>query len=108
MNTRRAFLSDDAELVQALMKKADWPCQAVMVPGGLSNPLAQRLGILSADRIPNIVLLQPDGKILWKISGIVHPQLTGGEKLYVFELGMKVNIERFESKSSSSAVPVVP
>lgn len=103
-----AFLSDDADRVQALMKKTDWPCQAVMVPGGLSNPLVQRLGILSADRIPNIVLLQPDGKILWKISGIVHPQLTGGEKLYVFELGMKVNIERFESKSSSSAVPVVP
>ena len=95
-----AFLSDDTERVQALMTKIDWPCQALMVPGGLSNPLVQRLGILSADRAPNAVLLQPDGKILWKLSGIQHPQLIVeiGEQRYVMEIGMKANIERFQGQ----------
>jgi hypothetical protein len=105
-----AFLSDDSERVQALMKKIDWPCQALMVPGGLRNPIVQRLGILSADRAPNAVLLQPDGKILWKLSGIQHPQLMVeiGEQRYVMEIGMKTHIERFESKRSTSAAPAVP
>ena len=95
-----AFLSDDTERIQALMKRSAWPCQAVLVPGGLSNPLVQRLGILSADRAPNAVLLQPDGKILWKLSGIQHPQLIVeiGEQRYVMEIGMKANIERFQGQ----------
>jgi len=45
------FLSDDADRVKALMKKNKWPCQAVMVPGGVKNPLVRRLGILWADRV---------------------------------------------------------
>ena len=56
-----AFLCDDAERVRSLMAKNAWPCRAAMVPGGLKNPLVRQLGILSADRIPNVFLLRRDG-----------------------------------------------
>jgi hypothetical protein len=97
-----AFLADDEKRVQSLMKKNKWPCQAVIVPGGLTNPLVRRLGILSADRVPNIALVRPDGTIVWTLSGIVHPQVRSegeGEWQYGIQLGMKSNIERYEEKN---------
>jgi len=97
-----AFLTDDEKRVQSLMKKNEWPCQAVIVPGGLTNPLVRRLGILSADRVPNIALVRPDGTIVWTLSGIVHPQVRSegeGEWQYGIYLGMKSNIERYEEKN---------
>lgn len=97
-----AFLTDDEKRVQSLMKKNEWPCQAVIVPGGLTNPLVRRLGILSADRVPNIALVRPDGTIVWTLSGIVHPQVRSegeGEWQYGIHLGMKSNIERYEQKN---------
>ena len=97
-----AFLTDDEKRVQSLMKKNDWPCQTVIAPGGLTNPLVNRLGILSADRVPNIVLLRPDGTVVWTLSGIVHPQVRSegeGEWQYGIFLGMKSNIERYEEKN---------
>ncbi len=98
-----AFLSDDAERVKSLMEKHPWPCQAVMVPGGITNPLVRRLGILSADRVPNVILLRPDGTILWKLSGLVHPQVRSegvGETLHVISRAMKHNIDRYEIERS--------
>jgi tetratricopeptide (TPR) repeat protein len=97
-----AFLTDDEKRVQSLMKKNKWPCQAVIVPGGLTNPLVRRLGILSADRVPNIALVRPDGTIVWTLSGIVHPQVRSegeGEWQYGIQLGMKSSIERYEEKN---------
>ena len=97
-----AFLTDDKERVQSLMKKNEWPCQVVITPGGLTNPLVRRLGILSADRVPNIALLRPDGTIVWTLSGIVHPQVRSegeGEWQYGIQLGMKSNIERYDGKN---------
>jgi len=97
-----AFLTDDKERVQSLMKKNEWPCQVVIVPGGLTNPLVRGLGILSADRIPNIALMRPDGTIVWTLSGIVHPQVRSegeGEWQYGIQLGMKSNIERYDGKN---------
>lgn len=97
-----AFLTDDKERVQSLIKKNEWPCQAVIVPGGLTNPLVRRLGILSADRVPNIALMRPDGTIVWTLSGIVHPQVRSegeGEWQYGIQLGMKSNIERYNGKN---------
>jgi len=94
-----AFLSDDGDHVKTLMAKNGWPCQAVMVPGGPKNPLARRLGILSADRVPNIVLLRPDGTIVWKLSGLVHPQVRSegiGETLAGISRAMKTHIDRYE------------
>ncbi|MFC1805527.1 hypothetical protein ACFL09_00925 [Planctomycetota bacterium] len=97
-----AFLTDDEKRVQSLMRKNEWPCQAVIVPGGLTNPLVRRLGILSADRVPNIALVRPDGTIVWTLSGIVHPQVRSegeGEWQYGIYLAMKSNIERYEERN---------
>ena len=91
------FLSDDAQRVKALMDENQWPCEAVLVSGGLSHPVVQRLGILSADRVPNPVLLRPDGSIAWQLSGLVHPQLRSegqGELVGVITRGIKSNIEK--------------
>jgi tetratricopeptide (TPR) repeat protein len=90
-----AFLSDDKDRVQALMKKNQWPCQAVMVPSGLENPIVRQLGIVSADRTPNIFLLRPDGTVAWSLSGIIHPQHKSegvNELVGAVSRGMKANI----------------
>ncbi len=102
-----AFLCDDKDRVKALMEKHKWPCQAVMVPGGLENPLVRRLGILWPDRVPNVVLLRSDGTIAWTLSGIVHPQLNSegvNELMHVINLGMKANIHVYEMQASLNAL----
>lgn len=102
-----AFLSDDTDRITALMQKHAWPCQAVMVPGGLNNPLVRRLGVLSADRVPNIVFLRPDGTIVWKLSGLVHPQVRSeglGETLGVISRALKTQIDRYEIERSIVAL----
>ena len=91
-----AFLSDDQARVQALMKKHPWPCQAVMVPGGLKNSMVRQLGIISADHTPNIFLLRPDGTIVWSISGIIHPQHKSegiGEFTHAVRRAMNTHIQ---------------
>ena len=102
-----AFLGDDVARVDALVARHGWPCQAVLVPGGLTNPLVRRLGVLSADRVPNIVLLRPDGTIVWKLSGLVHPQVKSegiGETLHVINRAMRHNIDRYEIERSIVAL----
>jgi hypothetical protein len=92
-----AFLSDDRERVQALMEKHQWPCEAVMVPGGLENPIVRQLGIVSADRTPNIFLLRPDGTVAWSLSGIIHPHHKSegiGEFIHTVSRAMSANIEQ--------------
>jgi len=101
------FLCDEADRVKALMEKTKWPCQAAMLPSGLKNPLVRRLGILWADRAPNIVLLRGDGTIAWKISGIVHPQVRSegiGELVTVFSRGMIANTYVYEMEASIRAL----
>ena len=101
------FLSDDADRVKALMKKHKWPCQAVMVPGGLKNPLVRRLGILSADRVPNVAMLRADGTIAWTLSGLVHPQVKSegdGELMTVLSRGIISNINSCEMETSLKAL----
>ena len=86
-----AFLCDDAERVRGLMAKNAWPCRAVMVPGGLKNPLVRQLGILSADRIPNVFLLRRDGTIAWHTSGFNSKADYGYP--FSIRLAMKLHIE---------------
>ena len=101
------FLSDDADRVKALMEHHAWPCAAALVPGGLANPLVRQLGVLSADRVPNIALLRPDGTLAWKLSGLVHPQVRSegiSETLNVITRGMKSNVDRYEMERSVRAL----
>ncbi len=66
------FLSEDATIVKQLLQDHDVGFLSGMLPGGLKNPLVQKLGILSADRVANPFLLRPDGTIAWSISGLEY------------------------------------
>jgi hypothetical protein len=68
-----AVLDDDAQRVKALIdgQPASWKsaaCPVLMVPNGLRNPLVQKLGILSEDERPNVLILRPDGSIAATLS----------------------------------------
>jgi len=86
-----AFLCDDPNKIRAMMEAEGLKCEAAMVPGGLANPLVQRLGILSADRIANIFLLRRDGTIEWQTSGLGYKTDHGGG--FAMNMAMKVHTE---------------
>lgn len=44
--------------------------QTLFVPGGMSSPVVEQLGILDEDTRPNIVVVQPDGQIAVMLSGL--------------------------------------
>lgn len=102
INFVAAFLTDDAEHVKYLVQTNGWECQAVMVPGGLQNPMIRRLGILSADRFPNVFVLRRDGSIAWHGSGLRYKNEFG----YPFAvlLAMKVHVEVCEIETAYTAL----
>ncbi len=98
--TIAACLSEDAERIKALMKTRKLTCRAAMVPGGLANPMVRRLGILSADRTPNVFLLRRDGTIAWHASGVPHVDNFAWTHL----LAAKVQIEVCEVEHAYKAL----
>jgi len=100
VTTIAAFLCEDAERISALMKTRKLTCQAAIVPGGLSNPMVRRLGVLSADRNPNIFLLRRDGSIAWRASGLPHTDSVA----WVGLLATKVHIEICEVQTACEAL----
>jgi hypothetical protein len=97
-----AFLCDDAARVSALMEKNGWTGQPALVPGGLGDPLVHRLGIFSADRVPNVFLLRRNGSIAWHASGLRYKSEYGYP--FAFLLGMKVHIEACEVEHGYKAL----
>jgi len=100
VTTIAAFLSEDAERIAALMKTRELTCKAAIVPGGLANPMVRRLGILSADRNPNVFLLRRDGSIAWHASGLPHTDSVAWVNL----LATKVHIEICEVETAYEAL----
>jgi len=100
LDTIVAVLSDDAARIAALMKARKLTCQAAMVPGGLANPMVRRLGILSADRTPNMFLIRRDGSIAWQATGVPH--VDAGE--FACMLASKVQIEVCELEHAYQAL----
>jgi hypothetical protein len=97
-----AFLCDDAKQIENLMKKNEWTCRAAMVPGGLKNPMVQQLGILSADRMPNVFVLRRDGTVVWRVAGLIYKEEFGYP--FAVTLGMKVHIEVCELNTAYDAL----
>ena len=95
-----AFLSEDTERINALMETRELTCQAAIVPGGLANPMVRRLGVLSADRIPNVFLLRRDGSIVWSASGLPYED----SERFVNLLATKVHIETCEVETAYEAL----
>jgi tetratricopeptide (TPR) repeat protein len=100
LTTIVASLSEDAEHIHALMKSRGLTCQAAIVPGGLANPMVRRLGVLSADRIPNAFLVRRDGSIVWRASGLPY----GDAEKFVNLLAAKVHIEACEVETAYEAL----
>ena len=100
VTTVAAFLSEDTERIDAFMKKRKLTCQAAIVPGGLANPMVRQLGVVSADRIPNVFLLRRDGSIVWHASGLPY----GDAEKFVALLAMKVHIEACEVETAYQAL----
>jgi len=68
VQTYFAVLDDDTKHVEELInaQPASWKSAAspiIMVPDGLRNPLVQKLGIISEDEHPNVLVVRPDGSI---------------------------------------------
>jgi len=97
-----AFLCGDAKRVEALMKANAWTCRAAMVPGGLGNPLVRRLGVLSADRMPNIFVLRRDGAVAWQVSGLKYKADFGYP--FAVYLAMRVHMEVCDAETAYSAL----
>ena len=97
-----AFLCDDPDRVRGLMEQNGWPCRAAMVPGGLNNPMARQLGILSSDRIPNVFLLRRDGTVAWHSSGFSYKSDFGYP--FAIRLAMKVHIEVCDTELAYQAL----
>ncbi|MBT3199720.1 MAG: hypothetical protein HN350_07370 [Phycisphaerales bacterium] len=100
LTTITAFLSEDAKRIGALMKTRKLTCQAAIVPGGLANPMVRRLGVLSADRVPNVFLLRRDGSIAWCASGLPYED----SEAWVNLLAAKVHIETCEIETACEAL----
>jgi tetratricopeptide (TPR) repeat protein len=95
-----AFLTEDVERINALLKTRGLTFQAAIVPGGLANPIVPRLGVLSADRIPNVFLIRRDGSMVWRASGLPY----GDSEKFVNLLAAKVHIETCEMETACEAL----
>jgi hypothetical protein len=72
------MLTDDAKIASAMVPE-DKSYQVALLPGGLKNPLVQKLGILSADRMPNLLLFRSDGTLAWGVSGLTYRYAKNAE-----------------------------
>jgi len=97
-----AFLCEDAERVNALMKANSWTCRAAMVPGALANPMVRRLGIVSADRMANVFVLRRDGAVAWHTSGLRYRAEFGYP--FAVYLAMRVHVEVCDVEIAYSAL----
>jgi len=73
LNLVLAFLSSDQAKVEAWSRKNGWDQNRVtLVPSGWQNPHVLRLGVLLAEQRPNTYVVNPEGAIIWGMSGMYH------------------------------------
>jgi hypothetical protein len=92
-----AVLNDDAKIASGMVPE-DKSFEVAMAPGGLKNPLVRKLGILSADSLPNVVLIRPDGTLAWAVSGLTcrySPKSEGPD--YPMALAIGNNLQKLMS-----------
>ena len=66
-----AVIGGEAAAIRPVLGEKPPEFPIVTVPGGLSNPVIARLGILSEDEGINFAVLRPDGTIATTASGLV-------------------------------------
>jgi len=97
-----AFLSDDLEQVKALNEKYNFPCEVVLVPAGLNNPIVRSLDIFNADRISYSVLVRRDGSIPWQATGFRYH--ASGRIEYQNLLALRNHIYRSDMEAGYQAL----
>jgi hypothetical protein len=102
LNVIAAFLYEDPNKINAVIKDEGWTCQAAIVPGGLTNPMLGRLGVYSADSVPNVFLLRRDGTMQWRSEGYrFKAEYSNDFSIY---LAMKVHTEVCDSEFAYKAL----
>ena len=89
-----AFVSDDIKHIKALHNKCKFPGKITMIPGGNSNPIVKKLGLVSADIFPNIYVIRRDNTIAWNKGGLFYPALHSFT--YVYNMGIGNSLIRCE------------
>jgi hypothetical protein len=88
------FLSDDKDHISAIQKKYQWPGKVGFLSGGMDHPVVDKLGLYSADRSPNVVVLRRDRSMAWVSEGLEYPHIRG--LIYVSNVALKTIICRTE------------
>jgi hypothetical protein len=96
------FLSDDVARVRAIRDNCSLPGLVTVLPGGLNNPIVNQLGVLSADRNVNSVLIRRDGTIAWSKNGL--PYQMAGKLTYISTVGLRVQINVCDSEAGYRAL----
>ena len=69
------FISDQPKQVSEIVSKYNIPGTIALAPKGYRNSGIKKLGLISADRVPSIVLLDRDNSIIWRHNGLSYREL---------------------------------
>jgi hypothetical protein len=82
VNVIPVFLSDDVNRIKAIRDANDLSGTIAFIPGGLKNPIVNKLGLLSADRYANAMVIRRDGTIAWRKHGLPY-HMIGKNRYHV-------------------------
>lgn len=87
INVISAVFTEDTQAVRDVIQAQKKPdaFSTLLVPGGMKNPIVQKLGILAEDTRPNLVVLRPDGSIAAVLSGLTMSAQHGNVMQNVIE-----------------------
>lgn len=97
------FLSDDVKQIKAIRDRYDLNGTIAILPGGITNPAVNQLGILSADRSPNVLLIRRNGTIAWRKNGLIY-QMVGKNRHHVASNGLRQQIVACDAEAGARAL----
>lgn len=96
-------LSDDIDAANAFLQEGD-DVEVALAPDGLQSPWVRKLGILSADQMPNLLLLRPDGTLAWQGSGFTYRYSERGGPDLPLKYAIRNNIEKIRIDAGFEAL----
>jgi len=99
-----AMLGEGSDTGLATFGQDGHDVQVAMLPGGLDHPLVRRLGILRADRVPNVLLFRPDGTVAWMTSGLHYPYVQDQGPGWPILLAIANHIEKIRCDAGFEAL----